>query len=388
MIPDAPSPPPAILFWVQHLLGVGHFARVAALAREAAAAGYAAHIASGGRPVAGIDTGAAALHPLPALHAADEGFGAPVNERGVPAGAADWRQRRDRLAALTGSIRPRLIVIEHYPFGRRAFGPEIAALVDRARQEGGAKVAISVRDILVGRKAERWEEAARFVEREADRVFVHGDPALIAFDETFPLAARIAPKLCYTGYVDPHPPADDPPAPAGAEILVSSGGGRVGAALCAAALALGAGPNGEAIRIRAGAAPAAATLVGMRAAAGPRVTVEGNRPDFRARLAGCACSVSQAGYNTAVDLLKTGAPSVLVPFAAGGETEQMHRARRLEAAGRAIVVAEAELTPQRLNDAIAAARALPRPAPVARPVRLDGAAAFVRALPGLIGAPA
>jgi len=31
--------PPAILFWVQHLLGVGHFARTAALARSTAADG-------------------------------------------------------------------------------------------------------------------------------------------------------------------------------------------------------------------------------------------------------------------------------------------------------------------------------------------------------------
>ncbi|MDE0716763.1 MAG: glycosyltransferase [Rhodospirillaceae bacterium] len=236
-----------------------------------------------------------------------------------------------------------------------------------------------MRDILVSRKAERWVEAAEFIERHVDRVFVHGDPAFVAFDETFPLARRIEPKLHYTGYVDPHPA--EAAAPAEPEILVSSGGGRVGSALRRAALALGGGPDGEPIRIRAGPSVPAHALAALTASAGPRITVERNRPDFRARLAGCTCSVSQAGYNTVIDILKTGAPSVLVPFDASGETEQMRRARRLEEIGRAVVVPEAELTPARLRIAIAAARALPR-----RPVeiRLDGAETFTRALSGLL----
>ena len=370
--------PPAILFWVQHLLGIGHFARTAALAGSAAANGYAAHIASGGASVPEARTGGAALHPLPALRAGDESFGRLVNARGDPADDADWRERSDRLAAIISKVRPQLVVLEHYPFGRRAFGREIAALLDRARAQGAVRVAVSVRDILVGRKAERWVEAADFIERHVDRVFVHGDPAFVAFDETFPLARRIEPKLHYTGYVDPHPA--EAAAPAEPEILVSSGGGRVGSALRRAALALGGGPDGEPIRIRAGPSVPAHALAAPTASAGPRITVERNRPDFRARLAGCACSVSQAGYNTVIDILKTGAPSVLVPFDASGETEQMRRARRLEEIGRAVVVPEAELTPARLRIAIAAARALPR-----RPVeiRLDGAETFTRALHGL-----
>ncbi|MDE0254791.1 MAG: glycosyltransferase [Rhodospirillaceae bacterium] len=371
--------PPAILFWVQHLLGIGHFARTAALAGGAAANGYAAHIASGGASVPEARTGGAELHPLAALRAGDESFGRLINARGDPAGDADWRERSDRLAAIVSKIRPQLVVLEHYPFGRRAFGREIAALLDRARAQGAVRVAVSVRDILVSRKAERWVEAAEFIERHVDRVFVHGDPAFVAFDETFPLAHRIEPKLHYTGYVDPHPA--EATAPAEPEILVSSGGGRGGSALRRAALALGGGPDGEPIRIRAGPSVPAHALAALTASAGPRITVERNRPDFRARLAGCACSVSQAGYNTVIDILKTGAPSVLVPFDASGETEQMRRARRLEEIGRAVVVPEAELTPARLRIAIAAARALPR-----RPVeiRLDGAEAFARALSGLL----
>ena len=381
----AAETPPAVLFWVQHLLGIGHFARTAALARAAAAQHYAAHIANGGPDVPGIDTGAAALHPLPALRSADESFSGLVNEQGRPAGEDDWRRRSDRLAAILSRVRPQLVVLEHFPFGRRAFRQEIETLLDNARALGATRVAVSVRDILVARAPHRWAESAAFIERHIDRVFVHGDPAFIALEETFPLAARIASKLHYTGYVDPLPAEAPTPARTEPEILVSSGGGPVGSALRTAALALGAGPNGERIRIRAGPALSERAFAALQASAGQHVIVERNRPDFRARLASCACSVSQAGYNTVVDILKTGAPAVLLPFDAAGETEQMHRARRLESMGRAVVVPEASLTPRRLKNAIAEARSLPRRA---IQVRLDGATAFVRALPGLIGAPA
>ena len=340
---------------------------------------------TGGPDVPGIDTGAAALHPLPALCSADESFSSLVNERGAPAGEDDWRQRSDRLAAILSRVRPQLVVLEHYPFGRRAFRQEIETLLDNARALGVTGVAVSVRDILVARAPQRWAEATAFIERHIDRVFVHGDPAFIALDETFPLAARIASKLHYTGYVDPHPAEAPTLARTEPEILVSSGGGRVGSALRATALALGAGPNGERIRIRAGPALPERAFAALQASAGQQVIVERNRPDFRVRLAGCACSVSQAGYNTVVDILKSGAPAVLTPFDAAGETEQMRRARRLESMGRAVVVPEASLTPQRLKNAIAEAQSLPRRVV---PVRLDGATAFVRALPGLIGAPA
>ena len=41
------------------------------------------------------------------------------------------------------------------------------------------------------------------------------------------------------------------------------------------------------------------------------------------------CAVPMCGYNTAIDLLLTGTPGVLVPFDAGGEQEQTLRARSL-----------------------------------------------------------
>ncbi len=75
------------------------------------------------------------------------------------------------------------------------------------------------------------------------------------------------------------------------------------------------------------------------------MTIERFRDDFAALLAGCRVSVSQAGYNTVLDILAARARAVLVPFAAERETEQLLRAERLAARGAAELVRESELTP-------------------------------------------
>ena len=101
------------------------------------------------------------------------------------------------------------------------------------------------------------------------------------------------------------------------------------------------------------------------------VRVERFRPDFASLLAGARLSVSQAGYNTVCDILAAGCRSLLVPFTAGGETEQAVRAGRLEALGLASVLTEAELSAATMTAAVAAA--LARPPPPRHRLDIDGA---------------
>jgi predicted glycosyltransferase len=144
--------------------------------------------------------------------------------------------------------------------------------------------------------------------------------------------------------------------PASGEVLVSTGGGAVGGALGHAAV------RARALSRRAGQVPWRVLLGGnlpgrdfdaIRAAADAGTTVARNRPDFARLLAGCRLSVSQAGYNTVMELLAAGVPGVVVPFEGdGGEREQALRAQRLAAAGRLAQLREAELTPARLAGAV------------------------------------
>src|SRR5690606_35452234 len=65
---------PRALLYVQHLLGVGHVSRAAALTRGMLAAGIDVTVATGGEPVPAIGFGAAEVVQLPWLRAADTSF--------------------------------------------------------------------------------------------------------------------------------------------------------------------------------------------------------------------------------------------------------------------------------------------------------------------------
>jgi predicted glycosyltransferase len=109
------------------------------------------------------------------------------------------------------------------------------------------------------------------------------------------------------------------------------------------------------------------------------------RSDFPSLLARCAASISQAGYNTVLDLLTARCPAVLVPFAAGAETEQTQRAELLAQRGLAQLVREDELTPDRLAQALDRALTMP-PLAAAMPLARNGAARSAQLIGELVTA--
>ena len=90
------------------------------------------------------------------------------------------------------------------------------------------------------------------------------------------------------------------------------------------------------------------------------VAVERYRSDFPQMLRRCRVSVSQAGYNTVLEILAARAAAVLVPFADMRETEQTLRAEQLAACGAVETLPSSALSPERLAAAIE--RAVRRPA--------------------------
>ncbi|MHB1217086.1 MAG: glycosyltransferase, partial [Alphaproteobacteria bacterium] len=112
-------------------------------------------------------------------------------------------------------------------------------------------------------------------------------------------------------------------------------------------------------RLLAGAGLPAGDFARLQAAAPVGVIVERARTDFRRLLANARLSVSQAGYNTVMEILAAHVPAVLVPFAGNGQTEQPLRADLLRTRGRVEVVAENSLTPIALAAAIDRALATP-----------------------------
>jgi predicted glycosyltransferase len=362
-----------ILFQVQHLLGIGHLQRTAMVARATAARGLDVTVASGGMAIDHLDVGDARFHQLPALRAADASFSALLDEHGAEIDD-DWRQRRcAETCRLFAEHNPAVLVVETFPFGRRQLAFELLPLVAAARAAGTIVVS-SVRDILTSRKPARTEEAAAWAAEHFDHVLVHGDPGLVGFDDSFPAARKIAGKLAYTGYVAAAMGSSGKGTAGRGEVIVSAGGGAVGAPLLDAARAarsLSRHGGNRCWRLLAGANLDDNAFAALAIGAPEGVVVERARADFPTLLANCAVSVSQAGYNTVVDILQAKARAVLVPFARDGETEQALRARRLHALGRITYLDEDGLTPSRLAEAVD--RALAAPTPAATEIAMDGA---------------
>jgi len=103
--------------------------------------------------------------------------------------------------------------------------------------------------------------------------------------------------------------------------------------------------------------------------------------NFVGLLRGCRVSISQAGYNTVLDILAAHARAVIVPFAAERETEQLVRAERLAALGAVELVREGDLSPRSLAAAIERAAAR-EPASLA--IDTGGAAHSARSIAAMI----
>lgn len=364
---------PRVLFYVQHLLGVGHLKRAGGIAAAMAAGGLDVTVVHGGTPEEGISYPGAAVHRLPSATIRGGNFSTLITAAGESADEA-WRERRrDELLALADRLRPQAILLELFPFGRRQFRFELLPLIEAARAWSPRPAILSsVRDILVRPvKLSRETEAADLVLSAFDEVLVHGDPDFVPFGSSFGEAARIAAKLRYTGYVSSDlsalggKSAIAPQGPGAGEVIVSAGGGAVGARLLQAALA--ARPRSAAHRLdwRFLTGPRlpqpefdgiAALGRAADAGAGGRVHVERFRSDFPDVLKRAALSISQGGYNTTIDILRAGVPAIVVPIGAEEETEQSERAERLAARGFLHVLPEA-LIGERLAAAIDAALA-------------------------------
>ncbi|MGI9372148.1 MAG: glycosyltransferase family protein, partial [Hyphomicrobiales bacterium] len=233
-------------------------------------------------------------------------------------------------------------------------------------------VVSSIRDILQeGRKPERIAETTKLIQDYFDAVLVHGDERIAPLSLSFPNSNMIADKVHYTGIV--RPTRISASQSDTADIIVSAGGGAVGANLLhTTALAL---PSTKVSNARwlfvTGPNLDNEAFEELRISMPENCRTERFREDLPELLHHAKLSISQAGYNTVADILGAGCRCVLVPFASGGETEQTRRAEILAQKGRAVVVSEDVLTPEEMAKAINGA--LQQSAPKAGLGTADGA---------------
>lgn len=374
---------PRIFFYVQHLLGIGHIARASRIANALVNDGFEVTVVTGGLPVPGFPGEGVRTVELPPVVASNVGFSGLADANGKAAGEEFLSRRRDLLLEAFDEAKPEVVIIEAFPFGRRQMRFELLPLLDAIEKANPRpKLLSSVRDILQeNRKRGRDEETVKLIKDHFDAVLVHGDPDFVRLEDTFPLTSEIADKLRYTGLVAP-PPAPEPSETF--DIIASAGGGAVGLELIRAARdAATLLPAGLRWLLIAGPNLPAADFAALSEDAPANVTLVRFRKDFPSLLRGAKVSISQAGYNTVGDLLRTQCRSILIPFVAAGETEQTVRAERLQTLGLAEILPEQGLS---LHDVKAAVeRALGAPPRPAVSLDLDGAAKSAVIIRSMIG---
>lgn len=364
-----------IMFYVQHLLGIGHLVRASRIASAMVDAGQHVTMVTGGMPVEGFPGHTVDTIQLSPVRSRDSSFSELVDEYGRKVDEAGLASRRDALLKAFKAIEPECLVVEAFPFARRQMRFELLPLLEHVARLPAARrplVASSIRDILQPKSPKRDQATAQLVRQYFDLVLVHADRRLATLDETFSAASSISDRLVYTGMVAP--PNGKTSSGDRYDVIVSAGGGVVGenllhfsiaarelTALNTARWLIVAGPN----------LPEEA-VSRLQANASDGVEITRFRSDLSVLLRQVKVSVSQAGYNTVADVLSAKCAGVLVPFAADGEQEQTLRATRLEEAGLAVCLEQASLSASRLAEAVNAACNLDRAN--ALDLQLDGAA--------------
>lgn len=343
--------PLRVLFYVQHLLGIGHLMRAGRVARALQNNGFQVTLVTGGVPVAGIDLPEVKQVCLPPIAVRDGNFSELVDARGNPIDEPYKQRRRELLLQTYRSICPDIVILEAFPFGRRLVRFELLPLIEAIGRSTPKPILVaSIRDILQKRsKPDRDAESAQLISQHFDKVLVHGDAAFATLDDSFPCTATIADQLIYTGLVGSGDSGVPQTVAEPFDIVVSAGGGAVGARLVQASLAAAVllpetgswcvitGPNMPTVE-----------RAGIENRLPARVTVEQFRKDFPSLLYRARLSISQAGYNTVSDILQARCRSIVVPYSAAGETEQTARAARLQHLGLATVLSEPMLSGENL----------------------------------------
>lgn len=293
-------------------------------------------------------------------HLHTEGLGLSLEQTLV------WRG--ERMLQAYSWIRPHIVIIEMYPFGRRRFAQELVPLIKLARRRG-SRVICSVRDILVPKRDPQHHEsrAVAIANRFFDAILVHGDPTFYRFDETFSRVCDLRIPLVYTGYVAPAraPQNQSTRAPT---IIASLGGGRFGHELAQALVAAApmlAARIPHRIELYAGpfcpAAVAAPWIAASKRLQNLNVTMFTN--DFAERLRRADLVISLGGYNTTMDVLAAGARGLMYSCTNNSGMDQVIRLNRLAARGIVALLSADDLTPERLVSRIEIAlRMTPTPA--------------------------
>jgi len=293
-------------------------------------------------------------------------------------------ERQKRLLGFFKKERPDLFILELYPFGRKAFRYELDPVLHAIREKklNVRGIFSSVRDVLVEKEDQELHElrALRKLNNYFDGVLIHSDPEVVTLDETFYHYDDIRVPIVYTGYIASKPLpgsrarlrrqlgiADDDRL-----VVASAGGGNVGAPLLESVI------NAFA-RLDVNQSCYLCVFTGpyldqndfkrLKTMANDHIQIEQFVPGFLSFMAAADLSISMGGYNTTMNILATGVPALVWPFPQN--QEQRLRAERLQHKGLLRILDSQDMDPSQMASVIEHVMAEPLRPRVA--INLEGA---------------
>lgn len=269
------------------------------------------------------------------------------------------RARSAIMADVARRLRPDVFLVDHAPQGMRGeLLPVFAAL--RAGSPA-TRIILGLRDVIDDPATVRrtWADQGvhETLETAFDRILVYGSADLFDVADAYDLSERVAAKVTYCGYVARPTPPRSPGVPSNASVLGTAGGGGDGVEVLWATLdasrALGVpsmvvtGPLMD---------PAGRRSVEARAALDPNAETVDFLADIGGTMAGAGAVVTMGGYNTLLEVLALGVPTVVVPRLQP-RREQAIRAHLFAGRGLVRVVEPGPGLAERLRPALAAALA-------------------------------
>ena len=405
------TPKKRIVFYSQHLIGVGHHFRNREIVR-ALSQNHQIYFVDGGRQIPGGDLPDTVeriqLSPVFATERglSSEGPGRDIQEV--------LRERRNILCEAIENIDPDVFMIEFFPFDRWGFRSELILAIETARLVNpDVKVICSLRDIPMRAKtadligppmpdalaitdklrfysvpfggpqyvhtlmARRYyNEVCPTLNTYFDALLVHGDPKVTRLEEHFPWVEDIDIPIEYTGYVSEKLKSQRRKNGLPKRfVLVSAGGGAEAYELivpCIEAwkLLLEQGATqGREMVIFTGPFVHDDHFESLKQMCdGGPFRLSRFAPDFLSWMQAADFSISRAGYNTCMNVLETDTPALLIPIVQADD--QVFRGNKLSELEQVDVIASQDLNPDSVADVIMQGISRSRPS---HDIALDGA---------------
>jgi predicted glycosyltransferase len=308
--------------------------------------------------------------------------------RRLPLSSSDVRAvRASLLAAAVDSFRPTVLIADKHPLG---IGGELRDALDTLHAAGG-RAALGLRDILDEPSAvvEDWaaHDLAAHIAECYDRVLVYGIPSVFNTIREYRLPPDVSRMARYCGYVVRSDGVDEslldlPQTSARPLVLATAGGGADGFDVLSTFVTAAGGMPWEAVVVSGRQADRRERDALRRLAAKAGVAFRTFVPTLSGWFPRVDALVCMGGYNTIVEAVAAGVPTVCVPRVTP-RTEQVIRASAFARLDLLRVLTPDRLDAGSLRDEVSAALGSPRAEIAARAhARLDlqGAQAAARHL--------